>query len=86
LIPGNSENLVGFAAHPSAFAIAMRYLKPTDGHKYSKAEPLTDPATGITIGVREWYDENSGSIRKVWECQFGHVLGIAAGLKRITSA
>lgn len=86
LIPDNGENLVGFAAHPSAIAVAIRYLAPQATSAYTRAEAFTDPATGITIGIREWYDADSGVMKKVWECCYGHAVGITAGLKRIVSA
>ena len=86
LIPGNGENLVGFAVHPSALAVAIRYLAPQEGNGYIRAEALTDAATGITIGVREWYDQDSGTKKKVWECCYGSAVGIAAGIKRLVSA
>lgn len=86
LIPANGENLVGFAVHPSALAVAIRYLAPQEGNGYIRAEALTDAATGITIGVREWYDQDSGTKKKVWECCYGSAVGIAAGIKRLVSA
>jgi len=86
IIPANGENLVGFAVHPSALAVAIRYLAPQEPGAYIRAESLTDAATGITIGVREWYDTDSGVKKKVWECCYGSAVGIAAGLKRIVSA
>lgn len=86
LIPSNSENLVGFVCVPDGIAVAMRYLMPSANHKYSDARPMTDPGTGLTLGVRTWYDEDSGVEKRVVECVYGYALGIAAGLKRITSA
>ena len=86
LIPSNSENLVGLAAHPAGLAIAMRYLQPQAGNTYSAAYPVTDAATGITIGVREGYDNLKGVKYKIWEAVFGYEVGIAAGIKRIISA
>ena len=85
LIPGNSENLTGFATHPSGLAVAMRYLAPQDGNTYLTASPLTDPS-GITIGLRDWYDNDSGIRKRLFECVYGYVTGIAGGIKRITSA
>jgi len=85
IIPNNGEYLVGFAGHPSALAVAIRYLAPQSGQAYIRAEALTDATTGITIGIREWYDEDSGVLKKVWECCFGSVAGIGEGLKRITN-
>lgn len=85
LIPSNSENLVGFVAHPAGLAVAMRYLKPQEGNTYLRAEPLTDPS-GITLGLRDWYDNSTGVRQRVLECVFGKITGIAAGIKRIVSA
>lgn len=86
LIPDNSENLVGMAAHPAGLAVAMRYLQPQEGNKYNRAERLSDPDSGITIGLRDWYDEDSGVRKRVFECVYGKVTGIAAGIKRLVSA
>jgi hypothetical protein len=86
LIPANGENLVGMAVFPDAIGVAMRYLQPQEGHKYHRAEPLTDPETGITIGVRDWYDEDSGMRKRVLECVSGSAVGIANGLERMVSA
>jgi hypothetical protein len=86
IIPNNSENLVGVAAHPAGLAIAMRYLQPQSGNTYSAAYPVSDAKTGITIGVREGYDNLKGVKYKIWECVYGYEVGIAAGIKRIISA
>jgi len=85
LIPANGENLVGFAAHPSAIAIAMRYLEPQEGHKYNEARPLVGEG-GITIGYRDWYDENAGQRKRVLEVMHAWETAIGAGIKRIVSA
>ena len=85
VLPGNSENLTGFACVSSAFAVGMRYLQPAAGHKYSRAEAVTD-SSGITLGVREWYDENSGNQRCVMEAVVGSAVGQGTGLVRLVSA
>ena len=92
LIPANAENLVGFVVHPDAMAVASRYLEPQEGHNYTRAEPLsyTDPITGeafgMVLGLRDWYDEDTGIRKRVIECVNGSVVGISAGLQRIVSA
>jgi len=49
LIPSDhAEKLVGFAAHSSAVAVAMRYLQPVAD--YQQAGAVTDPNTGMTFG------------------------------------
>lgn len=85
-IPNNSENLVGLAAVPDAIAMAMRYLAPQEGHKYSVAAPITHAPTGLTLGQRQWYDESKGTNYLTIEANYGYAVGIAAGLKRIVSA
>lgn len=85
LIPANGENLVGFVAHPAGMAVAMRYLQPQEGHKYSRADRVADES-GITLGIRDWYDEDSGQRKRVMECVFGAAVGIAGGIKRMVSA
>lgn len=87
VIPGNSQNLVGFACVPDAMAVGVRYLMPQPGNTYLRAEPLTDPeGSGLTIGVRDWYENSTGVRNMVLECVHGKAVGIAAGLKRIVSA
>lgn len=86
LIPGNSENLTGFAVVPDAMLVAMRYLAPQPGNTYSKVDSMSDPETGFTIGYREWYDNDAGELRAALECLYGYNVGNSAALKRIVSA
>lgn len=85
-LPANGENLGGFAVLPDALLVAMRYLAPQSGHAYSAARPLTDPDTGMTLGVREWYDNDTGTSRVVIEANYGYAVGNAEGIKRIVTA
>jgi hypothetical protein len=85
-VPANSENLVGFAANKNAIAIAMRYLQPQRPEEYSDAQMLTDPETGIVLGWRDHYDKNTGKRWLNLEANYGYSVGIAGGLKRMTSA
>ncbi len=85
-VPANSENLVGFAANSNAIAIAMRYLEPQQPEQYAAAERLEDGDTGIVLGWRDHYDANTGKRYLNLECNYGYSVGIAGGLKRITSA
>lgn len=85
IIPANAENLVGFACDPAAIVAAFRYNAPQAGHKYNRAEAVVGEG-GITLGLRDWYDENSGTRRMVMEALYGKAVGIAAGLKRLVSA
>jgi hypothetical protein len=86
LIPGNSQNLVGFAAYPSALITAMRYLQPAGRSQDGVYRPVADEKTGITLGYREFYDNDTGNVVAVLECFYGYALGEANSLKRIISA
>lgn len=85
IIPGNAENLVGFATDGSGIAAAFRYLQPQAGNKYTRAEPIVGEG-GITLGLREWYSEDYGNNRAVMECVYGYETGLSAGIKRLVSA
>jgi hypothetical protein len=83
ILPGNSENLAGFAAHPRGLAVAMRYLQPISAPSYLEAGPVTDPETGLTLGYRRYYDTDSGKMIAAFECVYGFKVAVAAGIKRI---
>lgn len=85
-IPANGENLVGFAAHASAIAVAMRYLQPQEGNKYNRAEAMVDPETGFVLGLRDWYDEDSGVRKRLMEAVYGYETGISTAIKRMVSS
>ena len=87
LVPGNAENLVGFAVNPDSILVAMRYMMPQQGHKYYQAASITDPnGSGFTIGFRDWYNEEEARRKKVLDCVYGYLKGTGAALKRIVSA
>ncbi len=85
IVPANGENLVGFAARGDAIAAAFRYLTPQEGNTYNRAERLVGDG-GITLGLRDWYDNDSGVRKRVIETVWGSVTGIATGIKRMTSS
>ena len=87
IIPGNSENLTGFAAYPDAAAVAMRYHAPQDGHDYAVAEPFTDPqGSGVTIGYRAYYDNKLAKMIHIMDALYGFRVINGNSLRRIISA
>lgn len=80
LIPANSISLRGFACHPSAVAVAMRYLKPLSADGYDMAEPVVDDQTGITLGFRQHYAPKTGALHLNLECVYGYAAGVTTGL------
>lgn len=79
-LPGTGS-VMGFAAHASAIAIAMRYLAPQPGHKYDEARAVSDPNTGATFGIRSHYDENTGTKYINLEANYGYSVGISNGAR-----
>jgi hypothetical protein len=72
--PGGS--VMGFAAHASAIAIAMRYLQPQDGNTYLDARPVAHPETGLVMGLRQHFDNNTGYQYLNLEANYGYSTGI----------
>lgn len=86
VIPGNSENLVGFAAHPDAIMVAMRSLVPESMPGSPAVKVLSDANTGISIVLREWFDPDSDTAKRVLECNYGFAKGNGDAIKRIKSS
>ena len=85
-LPGNSENLVGFIAHPSALAVAMRYLQPINSKEYIAARRLYDEESGMVIGYREFYEPSTGVQTAVLEAVYGYSVALSGSLIRMVSA
>jgi hypothetical protein len=82
LIPSDhAEKLVGFAAHSSAVAVAMRYLQPVAD--YQQAGAVTDPTTGMTFGYLRFTDTRANKIFVTLECLYGFSAAKTDALKRI---
>lgn len=72
---------MGFMGGPAAVAVAMRYLAPQDGNTYLTATPIVHAETGLTMGLRDFYDNATGTRYRTLECLFGKSVGISsAGL------
>lgn len=81
IIPENGEKLVGFAAHPSGLAVAMRYLEPVAS--YDTALQIVDDETGLVFGLLSYGDTTSNRIYVTVECLYGFAKAIGDGIKRI---
>ncbi len=79
--PDHAEKLVGFAVHPSAMAVAMRYLQPVA--EYQQAGAVTDPQTGMTFGYLRFTDTRSNRIFVTVECLYGFTAAKTDALRRI---
>ena len=80
-----SENLQGFALHPSAIAIAARFpAAPADGSV--QVENLRDEFSGVPLQLRSWYDATLGKHMVSVACLYGTSVGNSSCLERIKSA
>ena len=82
VIPSDhAEKLVGFAAHPSAVAVAMRYLQPVA--EYQQSGAVTDPQTGMTFGYLRFTDTRANKVFVTVECLYGYATAKADAIKRL---
>jgi len=72
----SAASVNAFIAFPSAIAIGMRYLEPQRKDRYDRAEAFTDPSSGATFGLRDFYDPATGTRYMAMECNYGYVVGI----------
>lgn len=84
----NGENLAGVIAQKNAILVATSPIAPTpevlrDGTIYSIA---VDPETGIAVEYRSFGDSQKDKSLKFIESNYGYAAGVAANLKRLTTA
>ena len=81
-----TENLVGFAVHPAAMAIAIRTLQPQAPGEYLEARVIKDEASGIGLGYRRHYSTSRGIHYCTFEAIYGAVRAVPEGLVRLVTA
>ena len=79
----SAASVNAFIGHGSAIAIAMRYLAPQRPEEYDNAGAYSDPNTGATIGLRDFYDPATGTRFMALECNYGYSAGITNGARII---
>jgi hypothetical protein len=84
-IPNNSENLVGIAGAKQGAIIAAR--QPAIPQNFTgDIETVTDPDSGFTLQLRQWYSADDGvyymSMASIW----GVAVGNAPNIVRLVSA
>jgi hypothetical protein len=81
ILPTNSISLSAVAVHPNAVALAVRALEPQAPGEYLAAQTVTDPETGLTIGIRRFYRPETGKHHLAFECLFGCSRAITGAAK-----
>jgi len=85
VFPATSSVMI-FAAHPAAIAVAMRYLAPQEGNTYLRAGPVSDPETGLTMGLRDHYDNALGMRYTTLEANYGYSVGLTYAARFVRRA
>ncbi len=86
-LPGNGENLVGFAGGRTALAFATRIPDdPGQGLSGCSISTATDAETGLSLQVREWYNADLAEFRRTNTLMYGVAAGQTDALQRIVSA
>jgi hypothetical protein len=75
----SAASVNAFVGHASAIAIAMRYLEPQRPDEYDTAKAYSDPSSGATFGLRDFYDPITGTRYIAMEANYGYSAGITNG-------
>jgi hypothetical protein len=86
VLPGNSENLVGFNATPDAIAIAMRPPRTQSQADFIAYEVMQDDVSGAVMVYAAVFNRQYRRVDHTFEVLHGAAKANTAALKRITSA
>lgn len=82
-IPNNSEALAAIALAPQAICMAAR-TPVTPRNWAGEVTNITDPTTGLTLQLRDWYD---GQEQRLQLCAiYGVQIGVTGNLIRVRSS
>ena len=85
IVPANGEDLVGFAAAPSAMLVGFSPVTPEPRvmNALENYDKFTDDETGITLEYREWGDPDIDTGKETLEANYGYDVGEEDALKRV---
>lgn len=86
-IVSGSNKGIGFLASKDALLFASRTLTPSPlasdaGVQYSV---ISDSTTGLSLGVRRWYDATLGTEKRIYEALWGSAVGNPKAAVNITA-
>jgi hypothetical protein len=76
-LPANGENLAGFAGTRDALVIATRLPELPSTQVPGKISVVTEPNTGLSIQLREWYDMTLGKEFRTMTLMYGVAVGLS---------
>jgi hypothetical protein len=81
----STGNTLGFVAHPSSIALAVRPLVPQDSSYYIESKVVTDEKSGLSLTYRRHYAPGSGIHFTTFEALAGWTAGVTQGAVRFAS-
>ena len=86
-LPANAQNRVGFAGNAEGLVIATRLPKePEAANVPGNIYTVTEPESGLSIQVREWYDIKLGKEFRTMTLMYGVAKGVTNNMQLIASA
>ena len=86
-VPGNGITLGGFFAQQEALLIAARVPEvPTGVNVPGEISVVTEPRTGLSVQVREYYDVVLGKLQRTYALIYGVKAGETSSLVRINGS
>lgn len=83
-LPTNDEALAGIAGTADALCLATRIPDdPGQGQGNVRISTVTEPQSGLSVQVREWYNADLGQFRRSYTLMYGVAIGQATSLQRI---
>jgi hypothetical protein len=82
----STGDLVGFAGTADSMCIVSRIPDdPGEGQSNVRLSVVTEPQTGLSMQVREWYEPGKAKFNRTYTLMYGVAVGQATSLQRITS-
>jgi hypothetical protein len=75
-LPHNGENLAGIAGNKEALVIATRVPELPKTQVPGRISIVTEPNTGLSIQLREWYDMTKGKEFRTMTLMYGVAVGL----------
>ena len=85
-MPVLPSGLLGFAALPSALAVAGRNFRPVSDKPYESVTEITDPDSGIGMTMVDYVDGATGNDNISTTGMFGSAVGVGDALIRIVKS
>jgi hypothetical protein len=84
-LPDNAEGLGGIAGSPEAFGIVTALPEPPDVKEGGQMTVVTEPESGLSLLMRQWYDWNAGKEKRTYTLMYGVAVGVKENLQLLSA-